>query len=246
VADSFPGFSTAAVEFLDGLRKCNTRDYFAAHRPIYLEHVLSPVRLLVTEVGQELRARVSRGIRSDPRTGRSLFRMNRDLRFSKDRTPYHPWVDAIWWEGGDAARELPAFMFRFASDHLIVGAGIMGMRDRTLSRYRRAVDDDMQGQSLLGALGAVMAASDTIQVSTPMRKRAPAPYRDDHPRRDLLCLDSVHAWERLDLPAELGTSSFTGWLATRHARLAPLHRWLVANLTEPAEGEQRGEHAARI
>jgi uncharacterized protein (TIGR02453 family) len=234
VADPFPGFSAAAVGFLEGLGKCNTRDYFEAHRPIYVQHVLSPVRLLVTEVGDELRARVSPGIRSDPRTGRSLFRMNRDLRFSNDRTPYHPWVDVIWWEGGDAARESPAFLFRFASDHLIVGAGITAMRERTLARYRCAVDDDEHGESLRAAIGEVTAVSDTIQVSTPGRKRVPPPYRDDHPRRDLLRLESVLAWERLELPAELDTMTFAHWLAIRHARFSPLHRWLVANVTEPA------------
>lgn len=95
MADGLPGFSMAAVDFLDGLRTTNTKEYFEARPAIYEEHVLSPARLLVGEVGDELRATVSPGIRSVPRVGQSLFRINRDRRFSTDRTPYHPWVDIV-------------------------------------------------------------------------------------------------------------------------------------------------------
>lgn len=228
--EPFPGFSPAAIEFLDGLRQDNSRDHFEVRRLVYESQVLAPARCLVPLVAAELRANVSPGVQADPRVGRSLFRINRDVRLSSDKTPYHPWVDVVWWEG-DAPRQSPCFLFRLASDHLVVGAGLMGIPDHLLGRYRAAVDDPFTGQALVAAFDELEAAGTNVEVSVPTRERVPSPYPSDHPRGLLLRLDTIHASERLDIPAELGTASFPAWLAHQHMRFAPLHRWLVASLT---------------
>lgn len=66
---------------------------------MYEREVVLPARALVADVGVRVKARISVGPRADPKVGRSLFLINRDLRFSKDKTPYNPWVDMIFWEG---------------------------------------------------------------------------------------------------------------------------------------------------
>jgi uncharacterized protein (TIGR02453 family) len=74
--------------FLRELAKHNDREWFAANRERYEEHVRAPLCGLVSELGPRL-ARISRHIVADPRpVGGSLFRIHRDVRFAKDKSPY--------------------------------------------------------------------------------------------------------------------------------------------------------------
>lgn len=231
VAEHFEGFSDQAVAFLDGLARDNTRSYFAAHRAIYERDLLAPLRLFVPDVGDELRATVAPQLQAEPTVGKSLFRINRDTRFSKDKTPYHPWLHVIWWEGHEDARRAPAFIFRLAADHLVVGAGVMAFRDSWRDRFRQAVATDATGERLAAALHTFTAAHADAEVSQPTRKRVPAPYPADHPRAALLRLDGIHVSRRLPHPAERSNSRFATWVAGQVAGFAPVHRWLVDNLT---------------
>jgi uncharacterized protein (TIGR02453 family) len=231
MAERFTGFPPGGIAFLAGLAVDNTRSYFDAHRHTYEHDLAVPIRLLVTDVAERLRATIAPALQADPTVGKSLFRINRDLRFSKDKTPYHPWIDAVWWEGLVDARQAPAFIFRLAADHIVLGAGIMGLRGSQLERYRRAVADPRTGQALRSILDQLRAAGPDIEITEPDRKRVPAPYPPDHPRGDLLRRDSLHASRRLAHPSNIDTSRFSRWTADHLSTFRPLHQWLVNHLT---------------
>ena len=230
MAEHFAGFPRGGLEFLAGLAADNSRSFFDTHRRSYERDMRAPMRLFVTDVAALLRSTVAPAIQAEPTVGKSLFRINRDTRFSKDKTPYHPWMDAIWWEGHAEARRSPAFIFRLASDYLVVGTGIMGLQDGQLDRYRRAVADDTEGNSLQAALADLAEAHPDAELTAPTRKRVPAPYPDDHPRRDLLRLDTLHASRTLPLPADVSSGEFADWTADQLRLFAPVHRWLVDHL----------------
>ena len=228
MAEHFAGFPSGGLAFLAGLAADNSRSFFDTRRRTYERDLLAPMRLFVTDVADLLRSTVAPAIQAEPSVGKSLFRINRDTRFTKDKTPYHTWMDAIWWEGHPEARRSPAFIFRLASDHLVVGTGIMGLQ---LERYRRAVADDAEGNTLQAALAHLTKAHPDTEITAPTRKRVPAPYPQDHPRRDLLRLDTLHASRTLPLPADVSTGEFAHWTADRLRPFAPVHRWLVDHLT---------------
>jgi uncharacterized protein (TIGR02453 family) len=148
MAETFTGFPPSGIAFLAGLAADNTKTYFDGNRDTYTNDVAAPLRALVVTVGQRLRDKTVPDIRLEPMVGKSLFRINRDTRYSPDKTPYHPWVDAIWWAGLRDARRAPAFIFRLSADYLVAGAGIMGLRDTQLDRYRAAVADNSSGRAL--------------------------------------------------------------------------------------------------
>jgi uncharacterized protein (TIGR02453 family) len=126
VAETFTGFPPSGTAFLAGLAADNTKAYFDRNRGTYANDVAAPLRALVVAVGQRLREGTGRDVCFDPAVGKSLFRINRDTRFSADKTPYNPWVDAIWWAGLRGARRAPAFIFRLSAGGLVAGAGITG------------------------------------------------------------------------------------------------------------------------
>jgi uncharacterized protein (TIGR02453 family) len=231
VADTFTGFPPAGIAFLAGLAADNIRAYFDRNRGTYANDVATPLRALVTAVGQRLRDTACPDLCFDPAVGKSLFRINRDTRFSADKTPYHPWADAIWWAGLHNARRAPAFIFRLGADGLVAGAGIMGLRDTQLGRYRTAVAGDSTGLALDDLLNQLAATLPDVEITEPARKRVPAPYPQDHPRRDLLRCDSLHASVRRDHPATLSSPQFADTLTGLLTPFAQLHRWLVDHVT---------------
>ena len=88
---AFSGFGPDGLAFLDGLAGDNSKAYFDAHRTTYEQQVCTPLKSLVVALGEQLRNRVSDDISFEPKVGRSMFRINRDLRFAKDKTPVsHP------------------------------------------------------------------------------------------------------------------------------------------------------------
>jgi len=231
VAETFTGFPPSGIAFLGGLAADNTKAYFDGNRDTYSDDVAAPLRALVVAVGQRLREGTGRDVCFEPTVGKSLFRINRDTRFSADKTPYHPWVDAIWWAGLHDARRAPAFIFRLSGGSRIAGAGITGLRDTHLDRYRTAVAGDSSGRALHALLNELSATLPDVEITEPARKRVPAPYPQDHPRRDLLRCDSLHASVQRPHPPTLASPEFADTLTGLLTPFAQLHRWLVDHVT---------------
>src|SRR5210317_2244799 len=86
---TFPGFPRAARRFLADLAANNDRAWFNDHKDVYKEQLVAPALDFVTVMGRKL-ARTAPEVVADPRSNGSgsLFRIYRDTRFSKDKTPY--------------------------------------------------------------------------------------------------------------------------------------------------------------
>ncbi len=230
MSDAFDGFSAEGLNFLAGLERDNSKTYFDAHRWIYEAELSGPMKSFVDAVTDELRSVLSPGIQGEAKIGKSLFRINRDTRFAKDKTPYKTYLDAIWWEGVDTPRAAPVVLFRLAPDALTLGCGVMAMKDELVARFRSAVDSD-SGEALVEAIDAVASLHHDVVVTEPTRKRVPKPFAQDHPRAEFLKLDSLHVSRTYSMPVEASSPEFPIWVAGEQARFAPVHSWLVSNLT---------------
>jgi uncharacterized protein (DUF2461 family) len=120
---AFKGWPAQAVEFYDGLEEDNSREYWHAHKAVYSEAVLRPMEELL----EELSARFGPG---------RIFRPNRDVRFSADKSPYKTAIGATLSGGG---------YIQFSAAGLAAGRGMYMMAPDQLERYRRAVDTDPAG-----------------------------------------------------------------------------------------------------
>lgn len=224
---SFDGFSAETWAFLDGLAADNSKAYFEANRSLYDEQVRAPLGSLVVSLGDRLRS-LDPGIDFEAKVGRSLFRINRDLRFSTDPTPYRTHLDAIFWHG-ESPRTSPACILRIASDHVVVGVGVGGVRTERLARYRDAVAGPA-GADLVASIGAAIDAVPGASLSEPSRVRVPKPFDADHERADLLRRDGFHLSAQLPRPAEIDDAGFVDWCVARYEPLTPVLTWLVAHV----------------
>ena len=155
----------------------------------------------------------------------SIFRVNRDVRFSKDKTPYKDHLDLWFWEGS-RKEAVSGFYLRLTEDAVHIGVGAHGFDNARLARYRSKVSADGPRARLLAAESAIAAAGGTIDGET--YKRTPRDHPSDDPDTVRLLKHSA-LWSGADhdIPGEVGSEAFVGWCIDRWAPLAPLHRWLV-------------------
>ncbi len=221
----FAGFPPQTLEFLRGLGENNDKAWFTAHRADYETHYLEPAKAFVAALGDRL-AGIAPEIQALPKINGSIFRINRDVRFSKDKRPYKDHIDLWFWEGEDRKQGSSGFFFRLRHDRVLLGAGMHGFPKEHLVRFRDAVDDDTSGAAL-ATVGKTLARAD-IALEGQSYKRVPRGYDADHVRADLLRHGALHAGVTLEpLPTQLHGAAFVGLCMRHFKKLLPLHRWLV-------------------
>jgi uncharacterized protein (TIGR02453 family) len=223
----FAGYRSEAFEFLEGLAADNTKAFFDAHRSTYDNAIAAPTRRLVDEMTPLLRSAVHPEVRGEAKVGRSLFRINRDVRFAKDKTPYNTYVDMMWWIGGDDdPRACPAVIIRLTSATVLLGAGHIGLRGYALDRFRQRLVEPSAGAELRTTVDERIAAGSRI--SEPVRARAPKGFPIEHANADLARRDGFHLHHTTAHPTVIGSPRFAVWCSDELAPYAPLLAWFAA------------------
>ena len=218
----FRGWPAGALTFYEGLEADNSKAYWTANKATYEECVRAPFLALADEVRDEV---------GELR----LFRPYRDVRFSKDKTPYKTAAGAAGeLEGGSVV------YVQLSAAGLFVASGYYQPAADQLERFRVAVADDRSGPQLEAVVASLR--QEGFDIGGEALKVAPRGFPRDHPRVALLRHKGVTAG-RTFAPAK--------WLATAKARdrvldtwraAAPLHAWLdrhVGPSTLPPEDTGR-------
>jgi len=233
---AFAGFPKDSLAFLRGLRKNNNKPWFEAHRAEYERAVKQPLQHLAEELDIRF-ARLAPEFVAPPK--RALFRIHRDVRFSKDKSPYKTHA-ALWVFHRDAGRGVgreahggAGFYF-----HLEPGAsGVAGgfwMPPRTLlGVLRERIAEDQRGfeKVVKGAafVRRFKALSDETTEPGARLTRVPRGFAPDHPAAHWLRFTSFTAW-RPYTDAEALSPRLVDGLMKDYAALLPLVRWLNAAL----------------
>ncbi len=224
---AFHGFSPETVSFFLQLGQNNNKAWFDDHRSVYDDAVLGPSRAFVEAMGTRL-ATIAPGVHADPRINRSIFRINRDMRFSKDKSPYKTYFSLIFWEGQGPKLACSSFYFHVEPPTLLLGAGIYIFPDEILHAYRRAVIDPVQGPALNQAVQTVQEAGYTLDGKR--YKRVPRDYPSDHERAELLLYNGLTTGYDTVIPDSFYSLELVDYCFEHYRAMLPVHRWLV-NLT---------------
>jgi uncharacterized protein (TIGR02453 family) len=230
----FRGFSQETVAFFRGLKRNNNRQWFETHRDIYESHVLAPAKAFVVAMGRRLRE-ISPDIVAIPKINKSIFRLNRDTRFSRDKSPYKPNLGLYFWEGPRPRMESPGFYVHLEPPVFLLGAGYYMFPDWLLERFRRAVLHPERGKELAAILDKISKTTD-FEPGGKHYKRVPAGYDASHPNAPLLLHNGLHAGWETAIPEEFFTLGLVGYCFEKFKPLAPLHRWLSALARTPLAG----------
>jgi uncharacterized protein (TIGR02453 family) len=170
-------FSPAVFSFLRELKDNNTREWFAENKSRYQEDVQEPALEFISDFDPLLR-RISPEFRADARpVGGSLFRIHRDVRFSKDKTPYKTHVGIHFRHRSASDAHAPGFYLHLEPKSVFVAAGIWHPDSASQRGIRDAIAGDPRGWKR--ATGGAFA--DTYRLIGDSLKRPPPGYRPDHP-----------------------------------------------------------------
>jgi uncharacterized protein (TIGR02453 family) len=230
VTPSF-AFPADTIEFLAELRSNNAKAWFEANRHRYQAAYVDAGKAFVEAVAPVL-AGIAPGIRAEPRVLGSIFRINRDTRFSADKRPYKDHLDFWFWHGERKAAASGLFV-RISPDVVGVGAGSHGFDKPALARFRAAVVHDATRAELVDAIERIEKAGYPIDGQT--YKRVPTGYPADADGPAARFLRHSALFVHHDEPADLALAA-ERLLPTlgRHWRtFAPLHSWLVTHIQQP-------------
>lgn len=217
-------FKPAIFRFMKDLQANNNRDWFQANKDRYENELRGPALEFITEFGEHLLA-ISPHFRADPRrSGGSLFRIYRDIRFSKDKSPYkdHVGIHFRHQEGKNA--HTPGFYLHLQPRNCFVGVGLWRPDSSILKvlranvaanpdAWRQVVQDDAFRQAY------------TIEAES--LKRVPRGYAADHEMAEVLKLKSYTAFTPLTQRQVTSTD-----FVEEYARLCQVGGRLVRYLCE--------------
>lgn len=228
----FAGLRPAAISFLRQLGRNNRREWFEAHRPVYEGELREPMRALIEEVDARL-ARVAPEIVGEPR--RSLFRIHRDIRFSKDKSPYKTnagcWFyhrDAGRGVGGEAASGGAGFYFHIEPGQYFVAGGIWMPPRPTLAKIREALTADHRRLASIVTAPAFQRRYGALDPEHQLT-RLPRGFVPGHPAEAWLRFQSFTASRSLT-ESQVLSPRLPDTLAREFESLAPFVRWLNAAL----------------
>ncbi len=200
---SFTGIPLAALDFYEDLENDNTKAFWTAHKDTYDDAVRAPLEALAAELSTEF---------GTPK----FFRPYRDVRFSKDKTPYKT-HQGMWF--GETAHYV-----QVSAAGLFVAGGYWDTGSAQVDRMRRGVADDVAGAALARALAALTKAK--LEFGGHQLSRVPSGYDKDHPRAELLRYKTMTATREFGSPAWLSTARARTEIVKSWRAMEPLISWL--------------------
>lgn len=200
----FEGFPVEAVDFYRDLAVNNTKAYWSDHKVRYESDLRVPMELLTGELADEF--------------GQfKIFRPYRDVRFSKDKTPYKTHMGAVTeGEGGEF------YYVQISADGLFAATGYHQMAKDQLARFREAVDDDA-GRDLEARLGTMRRR---YELHGTELVTVPRGFPRDHPRAWLLQHKGLTAGQTFGTPKWLQTRKALTRIAETWRGAVPMNEWL--------------------
>jgi uncharacterized protein (TIGR02453 family) len=207
---AFTGFGPEALAFYEGLERNNTKAYWTANKNAYDQHVRAPLAALLDDLAPEF---------GDAK----IFRPNRDIRFSADKSPYKTYQGAI---AGPAPGV--GFYVQVDANGLLAGGGYHSHSSAQVDRYRAAVDADGPGAEL----AAIVDGLEAVGFSTEgeQLKTRPRGFAADHPRVDLLRYKSLMELKQFGAPDWLSTPAALDEVRKSWRALVPLNDWIMAHV----------------
>jgi len=179
MTDKFSGFSKTLTGFLEDLERNNHREWFQAHKDDYVERVQEPALAFVRAIAPRLTKISPHIVADDRKVGGSMMRINRDVRFSKDKRPYAPRVAMRFMHEVGKKQPAPGFYIRINPDDIHLGTGIWHPETPVLEKIRRHIV--LNEKSWVKIRDAKRFRDAWGDLAGERLKRPPRGYPPDHP-----------------------------------------------------------------
>ncbi|MBF6171245.1 DUF2461 domain-containing protein [Nocardia blacklockiae] len=221
----FAGFPIAGLDFYEDLEADNSKTFWAANKHVYELSVKQPMTALMAELEADF-------------GGAKIFRPYRDVRFSKNKTPYKDHQGAIVHVASGTG-----WYVQIGAPGLFVAGGIYAGSPAQLARLRATIDDEVRGPELERILAALAKAG--YPTGGDRLKTRPKGYPADHPRIDLLRHKSLLVSKEFGAPDWLSTPRAAKEIRESWETMRPLVEWLGAVVGGESEAPPAGGKGRR-
>jgi uncharacterized protein (TIGR02453 family) len=224
----FAGFPKELVAFYRDLSRNNEKAWFDAHKEDYERFVTQPSRAFIIALGERLKKFIP-GIIADPRVNQSLFRIHRDARFSKDKTPFKTHLGLWFWEGNRPRMECSGFYFHVEPPNVMFAAGMHIFPKHILDIYRKTLADPEQVDGLVRAVRQT-AKNEGYEVGGSFYKKFPKGFDPKQKGAQFLLHNALWVAHSERIPKIFHTKEFPNYAADKFRSMAPIHKWIAGML----------------
>jgi uncharacterized protein (TIGR02453 family) len=222
-------FPAEAITFLKGLEKHNTRDWFQPRKQIFESKLKEPMHAFVEEINAELLKFAPEHI-TEPK--KAVYRIYRDTRFSKNKTPYKTHLGALFPRLGFDKNSGAGYYFHVSAKEVGIACGVYSPGPDELRKLRHFIAENHESfrktNKLMGAV-----KGDTLQ-------RIPKGFDADHPAADLIKMKQWYWWVELD-PALVTSPKLKAEIIKRFKAIAPMVEMLNKPLLQKRAAPARFE-----
>jgi uncharacterized protein (TIGR02453 family) len=206
---SFTGFPEAALDFYDDLEADNSKVFWETHKEVYRTAVAAPMAALAEDLADEFGTA-------------KVFRPYRDVRFSKDKTPYKTHQGMFI-----AVAPATGYYVQIGAPGIRMGAGFYAASVERLAAIRQAIDNDIHGPKLSAILTKLERAQ--WEISGEKLKTTPRGWSADHPRIGLLRHKSLTAMRDYGFDGIIHSPALVEKIRTDWRQTTPLLDWLTTH-----------------
>ncbi|HEY1556270.1 MAG TPA: TIGR02453 family protein [Kofleriaceae bacterium] len=223
----FAGFDKAAPQFFHELAAQMNREWFEANKPRYQQQWVEPLTALLDEVA----ARLGKAYAPAKLGAPKLFRIYRDTRFAKDKSPYKTHVAGVIPLAGKKPAEggCSAMYLHLGLEAEFIGVGSYYFDDKQLARWRKLVAADQTGKAIAGIVGKLRKRGYQVGGHEDYKK-VPKGFAPDHARAEFLKMRGLTAGFPEIPRGMLHRAKLADWLVEHGKATAPMVTWLYQHV----------------
>ncbi len=219
----FNGFSKKGIDFLKELAHNNTKVWFEDYKYIWEDEIKQQTIDFVEEMGETLQILVPT-INYKPKVGGSLFKIYRDVRFSKDKTPMKSKIGIIFWQGLGHRMQSSSFYLHFDKDEYFVASGIRSFKQPMLKTYREYIKNDSKRVELHQILEDIKRKG--YNLPEPKFKRIPQGFDKDSEYLYLCLFGSMFAYKQFKIDNIFYSTKIESKVFTIYDDMRHLQKWV--------------------
>ncbi len=215
------------VRYFARLEKNNNREWFDSHRDELEQNVMEPARVLVMVMGDTLRE-ILPDIQAIPSVDKSIFRLHRDVRFSKNKAPYKTNLGIFLWEGPAKKMECSGFYIGIEPKLFFVGFGMYMFTPEQIKKFRETVYNPDNAGELTNIIKQLKKKG--YKINEPHLKQVPRGFDKEYKYADLLKYNGLYAFYESSNYEEIFNSDQVKFFTKKFKDMLSIHKWLLKNM----------------